>query len=125
MIGIDTNVLVRYYINDDHTQHKKAKIFIDQNEVFVNNIVILEAFWVLTDVYNLSKEKIGEVFNHLKRLSNICFENESVFAKAMAEYRDNNCDFADALLGFINQDYGYDTATFDLKAVKKLGFELL
>jgi predicted nucleic-acid-binding protein len=125
VIAIDTNVLVRYYVDDDHAQHKKAKRFIDENEVFINNIVILESFWVLTNVYRLSKASVGEIFDHLKRLSNICFENEKVFAMALVEYRDNGCDFADALLGLLNRDYGYDTASFDRKASKRLGFMLL
>jgi predicted nucleic-acid-binding protein len=125
VIAIDTNVLVRYYIDDDHTQHKKAKRFIDDNKVFINNIVILETFWVLANVYQLSRTKTGEIFDHLKRLSNISFENETVFARALAEYRDNGCDFADALLGLLNRHYGYDTATFDRQAGKKLGFKLL
>lgn len=125
MIAIDTNVLVRYYVDDDHAQHKKARRFIDENEVFINNIVVLESFWVFTSVYHISKTEIGEIFDHLRRLSNIYFENEPVFARALMEYRENNCDFADALLGMLNQHYGYDTASFDRKAGKQLGFTLL
>jgi len=125
VIAIDTNVLVRYYVDDDHAQHKKAKRFIDENEVFVNNIVILESFWVLTNVYRISKKGVGDIFDHLRRLSNIHFENETVFSRALAEYRDNNCDFADALLGLLNHHHGYETASFDRKASKRLGFVLL
>jgi len=80
---------------------------------------------VLTNVYYLSRTKSGEIFDHLKRLSNISFENETVFARALVEYRDNGCDFADALLGLLNRHYGYSTASFDREAGKKLGFELL
>jgi len=125
VIAIDTNVLVRYYIDDDHAQHKKTKRFFDENDIFINNIVILETFWVLANVYHLSRTKTGEIFDHLKRLSNISFENETVFARALVEYRDNGCDFADALLGLLNRHYGYSTASFDREAGKKLGFELL
>jgi len=125
VIAIDTNVLVRYYVDDDHAQHTKAKRFIDDNEVFINNIVIVETFWVLTNVYQLSRTKTVDIFNHLKRLSNISFENEVVFARALVEYRDSGCDFADALLGLLNRHYGYDTVTFDQQAGKKLGFKLL
>ena len=125
MIAIDTNVLVRYYVDDDHAQHNKAKRFIDANDVFINNIVVLETFWVLTSVYRLSKTKTAEIFDHLKRLSNVYFENETVLARALAEYRDNGCDFADALLGLLNQSYGYQTASFDQEAGKKPGFVLL
>lgn len=125
MMAIDTNVLVRYYIDDDHVQHKKAKRFFDENDVFINNIVILETFWVFTNVYRLSRTKTEEIFDHLKRLSNVYFENETVFAKALVEYRDNGCDFADALLGLLNWNYGYVTASFDQEAGRKLGFKLL
>lgn len=125
MIAIDTNVLVRYYVDDDHVQHGKARRFIDANQVIVNNIVVLETFWVLTGVYRLSKAKAVEIFSHLKRLSNIHFENQDVFVRALAMYRDDGCDFADALLGLLNRDYGYETASFDRKASRKLGFKLL
>ena len=125
MIAIDTNVLVRYYIDDDHVQHRKAKRFIDSNNVFINNIVILETFWVLTNTYKLPKTKIAEIFDHLKRLANIRFENETIYARALTEYRHNNCDFADALLGLLNRHYGYDTASFDRAASRKPGFKLL
>jgi len=125
VIAIDTNVLVRYYIDDDHAQHTKAKRFIDANNVFINNIVILETFWVLSNTYKLPKTKIAEIFDHLKRLANIRFENETIFARTLTEYRDNNCDFADALLGLLNRYYGYDTVSFDRAASRKLGFRLL
>lgn len=122
MIAIDTNVLVRYYVDDSLAQHRRAKRFIDDNEVFVNNIVILETFWVLDRVYGVHKDAIGEIFDHLKRLANVRFENESAFAQALMEFRENACDFADALIGKINHYYGYETATFDRGAVRKLGF---
>lgn len=125
MIAIDTNVLVRYYVNDDHAQHGRAKRFIDRNEVFVNNIVILETFWVLTSVYRLSRTQVANIFDHLKRLSNVTFENETVFANVLAEYRHRGCDFADALVCFLNWHYGYTTASFDRQAGRKLGFKLL
>lgn len=125
MIAIDTNVLVRYYVDDDHSQHSKAKHFVDENEISVNCIVILETFWVLSRVYELSKEKVTEIFDHLKRLANVQFENQTVFARSLVEYRENGCDFADAMIGLLNEQHGYKTATFDKTAAGKLGFILL
>lgn len=122
MIGVDTNVLVRYYVDDDTDQHRRAIQFIDSNEIYVNNIVILETFWVLTQVYRQSSEKVCAVIDHLKRLSNVRFESQSAVAIALIEYRDNGCDFADALIGAINSEHGFGTATFDRAAVKKLKF---
>ncbi|MDZ7685697.1 MAG: type II toxin-antitoxin system VapC family toxin [Gammaproteobacteria bacterium] len=122
MIAIDTNVLVRYYVDDNRAQHRRARDFIDEHETFINNIVILETFWVLGTVYQLDAEKICEVFDHLKRLSNVQFEDQSAFAQALMEYRDNGCDFADALIGRINRNHGFETASFDRDAVKKLHF---
>ena len=122
MIGIDTNVLVRYYVDDDGPQHRKAINFIDSNDIFLNNIVILETFWVLSQVYRQSSEKICEIIDHLRRLSNVQFESESSVALALIEYRDNGCDFADAFIGAINREHGCNTATFDRAAIRKLGF---
>lgn len=125
MIAIDTNVLIRYYIDDDHAQHLKAKRFIDENEVFVNNIVLLESFCVLTRVYEVSRGQVSKIFDHLKRLSNVRFEDATVFSRALMEYRDHQCDFADALLGLVNLNHGLETASFDRKAQKRLGFRSL
>jgi len=125
VIAVDTNVLVRYYVDDGPAQHRRTKRFIDDNDVFINNIVLLETFWVLDRVYGLHKETIGEIFDHLKRLANVRVENEVAFAQALMEFRENACDFADALIGKINHYYGCETATFDRQAARKLGFVLV
>lgn len=125
MIAVDTNVLVRYYINDDPRQHGIARRFFEENDVFVNYVVVVETFWVLTSVYGLSKDDVGRVFDHLKRLSNVQFENETVLARALVAYREQGCDFADAIVGYLNDFHGCETATFDKAAAKKLGFRLL
>ena len=82
MEGADTYVLVRYFINDDEPQHKLAKKFIDGNDIFIGSIVLVESFWVWKKLYKLSKENIEQIFNHLKRSSNINVEDEVVFFKA-------------------------------------------
>lgn len=63
MTGVDTNVLVRYYVNDNPRQHRTAVHFFDENDVFVNSIVLVETFWVLSSVYHLTKDEIGAIFD--------------------------------------------------------------
>lgn len=46
MVGVDTNVLVRYFVNDDEQQHQLARKFVDKNELFICSIVLVETFLV-------------------------------------------------------------------------------
>ena len=78
-----------------------------------------------TNIYRLTRDEIGTVFDQLKRLANVRFEHETVFARALHAYRENNCDFADAVVGMLNEAYGYGTASFDKGAARELGFSLL
>ncbi len=125
MEGVDTNVLVRYFVNDDVLQHKLAKKFIDGNDIFIGSIVLVESFWVWKKLYKLSKENIEQIFNHIKRSSNINVEDEVVFFKASSIYAELGCDFGDAMIVAVNSDKVTETVTFDKSAAKKLGMRLL
>lgn len=122
MIGIDTNVLIRYFINDDPVQHELARRLIDGNDIFVSNIVLVESFWVLKRLYMLDKEQIESIFFSFLQMSNIEFENDVVFSRALTSYQELNCDFGDAIIAAVHHGHHIDTASFDKSAMKKLGF---
>ena len=122
MIGIDTNVLVRYFINDDHQQHELARQLIDSHDVFFSNVVLVESFWVFKRLYKLNKDQIESIMFSFLQMSNVEFENDVVFSKALTTYQEMNCDFGDAIIAAIHGERGIDTASFDRSAMHKLGF---
>ena len=129
MIGIDTNVLVRYLVADDSAQARKSEKFIRQecsadNPGYINRIVLCELVWVLTDDYRYQRNQIGDVLEMLLRTEELSVESLNAAWAALRLYRQGNCDFADAFLGRTNIDAGCRaTATFDRKAARLDIFE--
>jgi len=128
MIGIDTNVLVRFLVQDDEAQFEKARRLIKREvaagrKVFVNQLVLLEAEWVLRSRYAVSKVQIIEAISGLLDSAEIQFEDEPAIEEALFYWKDNAADFADCLIGAKNRRLGCRaTATFDVKASKLPGF---
>ena len=124
MIGIDTNILVRYLTQDDIEQAKIveqifSKYAISPNSVFVNNIVICELIWVLEKGYKYNKEEIGKVIKQILSTKEFFFENQKLLWLSLNQYIQNKLDFSDALIGEINKEAGcFKTLTFDQSAIK-------
>ena len=131
MIGIDTNVLVRYITQDDERQSGIATEFIENyctngNKIFVNHLVICELVWVLKKCYQLSKPKIINVIEHILQVSQFSIENAQIIWQALTDYKKGSADFADYVVSRINTFNNCDeTITFDQKAGKSKGFALL
>lgn len=130
MIGIDTNILVRYLTQDDPAQAKIVQQILDKylnisNSVFVNNIVICELVWVLDRGYKYSKENISKAIKQILLTNEFAFEDHELLWHAFNEYNLNKVDFSDALIGEINKRHGCSkTFTFDKTATKASFFEL-
>jgi predicted nucleic-acid-binding protein len=128
MLGIDTNVLVRFLVRDDEAQFQKARRLIKREvasgrSVFVSHLVILEAEWVLRSRYDLPKILIIEAISGLLDASDVQFEDEPTVEEALFIWKDTTADFADCLIGTKNRRLGCRaTATFDRKAAKLPGF---
>jgi predicted nucleic-acid-binding protein len=128
MIGIDTNVLVRFLVQDDEAQFEKARRLIKREvvagrKVFVNQLVLLETEWVLRSRYAVSKVQIIEAISGLLDSAEIQFEDEPAIEEALFYWKDNAADFADCLIGAKNRRIGCRaTVTFDVKASKLPGF---
>jgi len=131
MIGIDTNVLVRFLVRDDAAQFEKARRLIKREtgagqKVFVSLLVLLEMEWVLRSRYNLSKSEINQAISGLLDALEIQFEDEQAVEEALFTWKDNVADFAACLIGAHNRRQGCRaTATFDVKAVKLPTFVVL
>ena len=128
MLGLDTNVLVRYLVRDDQQQFEKARRLIkreaDMDEpVLVSLLVLLETEWVLRSRYELSKPEILSAFSALLDVADLAFEDEPSVEHALYSWKESVADFADCLIEARNRRLGCQaTATFDTKALKLAGF---
>jgi predicted nucleic-acid-binding protein len=128
MLGVDTNVLVRYLIRDDQSQYEKARRLIDREvgkgqAILVSLLVLLETEWVLRSRYELSKTDIVTAFSALLDTADLAFEDEPSVENAIYSWKDSAADFADCLIEAHNRRLGCRaTATFDGKAMKLAGF---
>lgn len=128
MLGIDTNVLVRFLVRDDEAQFDKARKLIKREVaagrcVFVSHLVLLETEWVLRSRYGLPKTLIVEAVSGLLDAADVQFEDEVAIEEALFVWKDAAADFADCLIGVKNRRLGCRaTATFDAKASRLPGF---
>jgi len=128
MLGIDTNVLVRFLVRDDEPQFEKARKLIRREvaagrRVFVSQLVLLETELVLRSRYGLQKTEIVEAVSGLLDAADVQFEDEPSVEEALFVWKDAAAGFADCLIGAQNKKLGCSaTATFDVKASKLPGF---
>lgn len=103
MIGLDTNVLVRYLTQDDPGQASLATRILEQEVTedlpgFVGLVVLVETVWVLQRLYRAKPEEIHEMVADLLGSRAIMMENREVVARALAISGQNACGFADAII---------------------------
>lgn len=128
MLGVDTNVLVRFLVGDDKAQFEKARKLIKRevsagHRVFVSQLVLLETEWVLRSIYSLPKGQVIEAISGLLDATDVQFEDEPAIEEALFTWKEANAEFADCLIGARNLRLGCRaTVTFDLKASKLPGF---
>ena len=128
MLGIDTNVLVRFLVRDDEVQFEKARRLIRREvgageEVFVSLMVLMETEWVLRSRYSLQKTQIMDAISRLLDATEVQLEDEPAIEETLFIWKDSAADFADCLIGAHNRRLGRRaTATFDENAVKLAAF---
>ncbi|WP_095094126.1 PIN domain-containing protein [Pseudomonas sp. Irchel 3A5] len=130
MIGLDTNVLVRYVAQDDARQSATASKLIESLTVsepgFIALVSIVELVWVLQSSYKSSKSEIVLVLETLLRTRELTVENAETVWQALRRFTDSNADFADCLIERSAHAAGCDhVATFDSKAAKTAGMHRL
>jgi predicted nucleic-acid-binding protein len=131
MPALDTNVLVRYVVQDDPRQARVAQRYIEQSanqdvSLFLPTSVILETEWVLRSVYLFSKDAVMDVFVGLLDAREMIFQDEPSFERAVFLYREHNIDFADCL--HLATAHTFDHLPlfgFEKKAGRVPGFEFL
>jgi predicted nucleic-acid-binding protein len=124
MIGLDTNVLVRFLVRDDEEQFERARKLIrrqaqDGQPVRIGLVVLLETEWVLRSRYKLKKSEILGAFSDLLSAVDMSFEDEPSIEEALFVWKDSPAQFADCLIGARHRTLGCTaTATFDADALK-------
>lgn len=129
MIGIDTNVLVRYVTQDDPVQSARANEFIDQlskeTPGFVTVVSLAEIYWVLHRAYQADRKSIMTVLEGLLESRELVVERGEMVRRALARAV-AGADFPDALITETGIDAGCErTVTFDRHAAKVAGMQLL
>jgi predicted nucleic-acid-binding protein len=96
MIAIDTNVVVRFLVDDDHEQFRRARQVIANAPVFISNTVLLECEWVLRSVYEYEPRDFVEALRNFAGLEKVTLEDPELAATAL-KWHEQGMDFADAL----------------------------
>ncbi|WP_346292688.1 type II toxin-antitoxin system VapC family toxin [Sphaerothrix gracilis] len=125
MIGLDTNILVRYLTRDNEQQWRQAADLIQQNQpCFIANIVLCELVWVLRGTnYRFRKEEIASVLDAMLHSAAFEFEDRSTVDQALQRYKQGKADFSDYLIGAVSRQAGCaETVSFDGKLKGEKGF---
>lgn len=131
MIGVDTNVLVRFFLGDDEEQSRMARDVIAassaERPIFVGVLVLAEFVWVLQKFYDVPRNSIFEALNVLIAATHIVIERQELVAATIELASQGKIDLADALIAAIASDAGCDcVVTFDKTAAMHIpGMELL
>ena len=131
MTGLDTNVLIRYLIQDDPKQARQANQIIDrqlseQNPGFVNLATILEVVWVLRSLLKRSPSEIATHLEQLLAADSLEIQNEQQVFEAAFALKRGTGEFEDALIGALNAWAGCSrTLTFDRKTARLRYFRVM
>ena len=131
MPALDTNVLVRYVVQDDSRQLAAAKRLIGRcvaegQSLFVPGTVALELEWVLRVSFGYVKDDVLQVLSSLFSAAELTFESERALEVALQLYREGSADFADCLHIALATEAGEQPLwTFDKGAAKVIGAQLL
>ena len=130
MIGLDTNVIVRYVMQDDPKQSQKATRLIEALSAeapgFVPLVAVVEIAWVLTSCYDLKRDQVAEAMDGILRTKEFVVDRAEQVAQALRVYKTGSADFADCLIERGAASAGCErTMTFDVSAAKSAGMTLI
>lgn len=128
MIGLDTNVLARYFTRDDEPQAAKASRLIGrcsaENPGYINLIVLAELFWLLDSRYKYNRDQQLALLQNLLQLDDLIIEASDDVYSALKQFGSSTVQLADCLIAVRNERADCETTyTFDKSASKIHGFE--
>jgi len=132
MKGLDTNVLVRYLVQDDPAQSKQAGEIIEGatasgEKLFLCSIVLCELVWVLESAYGVAKDELLDALEKILMATQFAIENRACAWAAWTDFRASKADFSDCLVGRLNrasgcsETFSFDRATGILETFVVLG----
>jgi len=131
MIGLDTNVLVRYFAQDDAVQSKRATVLMEslsaERPGYVSQVALVELVWVLARCYGVERGQLKDILESMVGTKELLVEGADTVRKALRVFAaSDKADFADCLIersGHVAEcEY---TATFDVTASKVAGMQLV
>jgi predicted nucleic-acid-binding protein len=130
MIGLDTNVVVRYLMQDDAKQAAKATRLMESLTVevpgFVSIVSVLELSWVLTSAYGLTRSQLEQALEALLRTKELVVDRADQVLQALRVFKATKADLADCLIERSAAGAGCEqTMTFDVGAAKGAGMVLV
>ena len=131
MIGLATNVVVRYIAQDDPRQSVAAARLMENqlaadNPGFISLVTLCEIAWVLQACYGATPARIRDVVESLLGTKHIEVESAELVWKALRAWKGSGADFSDAIIGQVSLDHGAARiVTFDKAASRLPAFELL
>jgi predicted nucleic-acid-binding protein len=129
MIGLDTNIIVRYLTQDGPMQSAKAREIVERRLTeekpgFVSIVAMVETVWVLERAYKLRPHEIVGAVERMLQTDVLVVENEQEVFTAMIALKEGQGSFADAVIAALGARVGCSaTLTFDPKALRLPGFE--
>lgn len=129
MIGLDTNILVRFIAADHPAQTAAAARLIDSLSSdapgYLSLVVLAELIWVLQFSYRFDKQEIEKVLERLLRSKELVLERKETVSQALIKFRSSRADFADCLIERCGSSAGCEHVfTFDRRAAAS-GMQLL
>jgi predicted nucleic-acid-binding protein len=130
MIGLDTNVLLRFFLRDEPDQSARATALMSSLSVpepgFISSVTLVESVWVLERLYRKQKHEVVLFLRGLLESQQLVVENHDSVAQALRKFGGSNADFADCLIERLCHAAGCTrTMTFDFNASKSSGMVLL
>ena len=131
MIGVDTNVLVRYITQDDSVQSAAATRFLEselsvERKGFVSSIVLCEVAWVLARTCKLDRSELAQVLERILRANVLEHEDAVSALAALREFHTSRLSFADCLIAHRCKHAGCtEIVTFDADFARRDGVRLL
>lgn len=130
MIGLDTNILLRYLVQDDPVQSPAATAILEkltaEDPGYLSQVVLVETAWVLERTYKFSDRTIAIAIEGLLQAATLVVQDEVAVVLALRTASEGRATFADALIGSLNSQAGCThTLTFDKRASQLAGFELI
>ncbi len=116
---LDTNMVLRYLLNDNEEMAEEAERIIKKGSALLTTEVIAEVVYVLKGVYSIERGQIASCL--LEFLSEVNIPEEQVVRLGLETYAEQNLDFVDCILYAYNRVKGYEVKTFDKKLQRLLG----